>query len=102
MNFQVSDKVVCVEEFTDPPEPNYANPELNVVYVVREVRLFPYESILKEGSLLLVGICGGFLNGQEYSFWAKRFRKLSDLKAENAAIALMKNAGCKNIRIESI
>lgn len=89
MSFQVSDKVVCVDDKGFPPHiiPNISHlPIEGEVYVVRAVNHDPGSN--NRPYVLLVGFTGSIepRSGLEYGFAAYRFRKLSDVKAENAAI----------------
>lgn len=84
MSFQISDKVVCVDA-NFPPEASDRHSGLPIkgqVYVVRDCRV----SIINgEPIVYIVGIIGGLHPvGEEFGFWSWRFRKLSDVKAENS------------------
>lgn len=80
--FQVNDKVVCVDD-TFATNPSLARqPKAwitnGTTYVVRGVS--------STGGPLLVGIDGGqWHDGEEASWRGSRFRKLAEVKAENAA-----------------
>lgn len=84
MNFQVSDKVVCVDD-ADQGHSEYWNNHIKkgAIYVVRacwisENKRLPICS--------LVGQPDAFTPSGKLCGWRiERFRKLSDLKAENAA-----------------
>lgn len=80
--FQINDKVVCVDATYKPgdSEKHSSLPELNKIYVVRDSGV-----LLDTPWVLLVGIKGEpvVILG-ERPFRAERFRKLSDIKAENA------------------
>ena len=88
--FQINDKVVCVDA-RNTGDPTLAMPlKEGVVYVVRGVDTdFPDGAV----GLFVVGACAGYWGRQgEVPFDSKRFRKLSDVQAENAA----KRAGALN------
>lgn len=79
--FAVSDKVVCVREGWTYPQMFSSLPIKDTVYVIRECFAHP------EGptAVRLVGIRGQIhpING-EWAFRADHFRKLAEIKAENA------------------
>lgn len=83
--FNISDKVVCVsDEFGDWMDYFESVPRLGGIYVIRGVR----QSVADPGECVvhLVGLVGAFRPeyGVEQGFAAIRFRKLSEIKAENA------------------
>jgi proteasome assembly chaperone (PAC2) family protein len=79
--FQINDKVVCVEKFIGSGNTTggYGGlPQVGTVYVIR--------SFSSQGGPRLVGLCAGYWwDGEEASWVLHKFRKLSDIKAENAA-----------------
>lgn len=83
--FQISDKVVCVDDGPVDPEKVMAMPlqhvERGIVYVVRDIR----HADGPEGyAIYLTGIQGGtWYNGDEAGWRPSRFRKLSEVQAEN-------------------
>ena len=87
--FSTSDKVVCVNDLFTPDAASWFTglPKRDVVYVVRRID----ERGTREG-VYLVGIRGNiWFDGTERGFCPTRFRKLTDIQAENAS-ALCANA----------
>ncbi len=87
MSFKVSDKVVCVD---DSPNPGHEWchsrwVKRGVTYVIRG-----FARTLTDTGVLVTGITGALnpaLNPPEECCWnPARFRKLSDIQAENAAL----------------
>lgn len=84
MTFRISDKVVCVD---DSPFDN-PHPDLNGITVpLVEGKTYVISRLNDEGGVYLAGIkMPRHPNtGTELGFWAHRFRKLTDIQAENAA-----------------
>lgn len=84
--FKISDKVVCVD--ASNLFPNGGDPIFEgTVYVVRDI-CFKKPGVKTDG-VKLVGVHGGFYQagicrGEESGYKTFRFRKLDDIKAENA------------------
>lgn len=83
--FEVNEKVVCVDDKDQRDEystPEEMDVEHGKVYVVREI-----ESNFGEVGVRLVGMFAGWNHPfgvrEEWSYRASRFRKLSDIQAEN-------------------
>lgn len=85
MSFQISDKVVCVDDkFSPQASSKISNlPVKGNVYVVRDCFL---SKVNNQPVVFIVGSIGipHSVDG-ECGFWSWRFRKLSDVKSENAA-----------------
>lgn len=84
MSFNISDKVVCIYNFRkteDNPHP----PVKGRIYVVRGIHQAQQLHLeCRSGvGLKLVGLMA-VICGQEVGFCACRFRKLDDIKSENA------------------
>lgn len=77
--FRINDKVVCVDD--SGQDANGDCVRKGVVYVVREVD-DPLPGVF---GVKLIGLSGGLGRYGERLFYADRFRKLDDIKAENAA-----------------
>lgn len=91
--FSISDKVVCVDtkpRGTSARPPGYPYPTEGQIYVVRDVWQHPRAS---EGYMIqLVGFPEHHTrDGVRMGWTPSRFRKLTDIQAENAA-ALCANA----------
>jgi hypothetical protein len=71
--FKVNDKVVCISRF----ETSLPAPQVGTVYVVERLALGRYPGGEIDYGLILVGF--------RHIWFKKRFRKLSDIKAENTA-----------------
>lgn len=92
MSFKVSDKVVCVD---DAPchDPRWIRTEggpllKGRVYVVSDINTEEYSDTGKTLGLFLVGQKRVWdPTGKEHAFAAYRFRKLSEIQAENAESA---------------
>lgn len=84
VSFQISDKVVCVDDSAQGIEPirDYDPIHKGIVYVVSDI-----SEILGILGVQIVGAYAGTnpYTGKQHYWRASRFRKLSDVKAENAA-----------------
>lgn len=85
--FQINDKVVCVDDTPARGKNPYRGASLpikhGVIYVVRGMATSPANGSV---GLHLVGIhFPSNREGLEYGFMPERFRKLSEIQAENAA-----------------
>lgn len=97
MSFQVNDKVVCVDASLSAFDLMYCifpeGPLIEgMVYVVAAVAVmqFPPPSSL---CLQIVGVPVFMTDGQQGMHEAYRFRKLDEVKAENAAKRVAKKSG---------
>lgn len=82
--FSISDKVVCVNAKNLPVEDLAVLPVEGKVYVVRGLDTSPTANPISP-ELYLVGIFGAtWWDGSERPFAPQRFRKLTDIQAENA------------------
>lgn len=74
--FQINDKVVCVDD----------SGQFDDWDAVRHGETYVVRGISSQGGPYLVGLCAGYwYDGEEVSFASIRFRKLTDIQAENAA-----------------
>lgn len=85
--FNISDKVVLIDDKWNCPQFYRSHPILGRVYVIRDMKVaLSFSTLRKELGFLLVGVINDISpDGTEWGFDSRRFRKLDEIKAENAA-----------------
>lgn len=80
--FEVGDKVVCITESQGIDGRIYpgGKPQKGLLYVVGGIRTYP-----REVGLIIIGVPSIGHNGRDCGWWGWRFRKLTDIQAENKA-----------------
>ena len=94
-NFYQSDKVVCIDDSPGMGTINgdyyYPNGFIKrgTIYVVEEVKVMDFTGVSNSVQLVIVGVPAipmrGRYMGEDAGLGFRRFRKLSEIQAENAA-----------------